>query len=283
MDFLIVRTYDHAAYYYEIRLMLALLTAGTVLYQWQRKGERRYTVAFVCGSLLYALQEAVWQWLGLRGEGFGISLMGWSVSAGWRPLLQGLVEGGICGSLALWWTDLRTTEARGRAWLGIALVGIGLGILMSIAGYLAKGQPVSSVRPLFSPVPIFVITTSIFASLLLTWRRDGFYPLAAYFGGLLLYSLVTLGPLHLFGARFAAVGPVSDPVAVPPLWEGVLASLSLIFEASGGRLHYFALPFLLGWIPLRKPSHPESDTLSYHQLRTLTERGWRKKSKPFAS
>jgi len=282
MDFLIVRTYDHAAFYYEIRLLLTLVAGGIVLYRWWGCGERRYAVAFASGSLLYALQEAVWQWLGMRGEGFGISVMGWSIGAGWRPLLQGLVEGGICGSMALWWTDLRTTGARGRAWLGIALAWGGIGILMAIAGYLAKGQPVSSVRPLFSPIPIFVITTIIFASLLLTWRRDGFYPLAAYFGGLLLYSLVTLGPLHLFGARFAAVGPVSAPVAVPAIWEGVLASLSLIFEASGGRLHYFALPFLLGWTPVRKPSLPENDTLSYHQLRTLTERGWRKKSKPFA-
>ncbi len=153
---------------------------------------------------------------------------------------------------------------------------------MALVGYLAKGQPISSVRPLFSPIPIFVITTIIFGSLLLTWRRNGFSPLAAYFAGLLLYSLVTLGPLHLFGARFVAVGQASDPVAVAPLWQGVLASLSLIYEASGGRLHYFALPFLLGWIPVRKPSLPENDTLSYHQLRTLTERGWRKKSKPFA-
>ena len=275
MDFLIVRTYDHAAFYYEIRLLLTLVAGGVVLHRWLGRGERRYAVAFASGSLLYALSEAVWQWLGLRGEGFGISVMGWSIGAGWRPLLQGLVEGGLCGSMALWWTDLRTTEARGRAWLGIALAWGGIGILMTLAGYLAKGQPASSVRPLFSPIPIF-------GSLLLTWRRNGFSPLAAYFAGLLIYSLVTLGPLHLFGARFVAVGPESDPVAVAPLWQGVLASLSLIYEASGGRLHYFALPFLLGWIPVRTPSLPENDTLSYHQLRMLTERGWRKKSKPFA-
>ena len=77
--------------------------------------------------------------------------------------------------------------------------------------------------------------------------------------------------------RLRAVGGTIDASLAP---KGL--SLSLIYEASGGRLHYFALPFLLGWIPVRKPSLPENDTLSYHQLRTLTERGWRKKSKPFA-
>jgi len=281
MDFFIVRTFDRSALYYELRLLLVLVAGSLVLLQAWRKGDRRYGVAFLAGGLLSSLTEGGLQWLGLRGEDFGITLLGWEVPPVWRAIFQGIVEGTICGSMALWVADLRVSDASRREWAKWGLAGGGIALLSTISGVLAAHQPISSIRPLFAPAPIFAITTIIFGSLLLAWRKDALPALATYFMGLLLFAILTLAPLHLLGARWVAVGPATAPVAVSPLWQAVLTGLSLIYEAGGGRLHYFSLPFLLGLLPSKRRAHAENDTLSYHQLRTLTERGWRKRSKPF--
>ncbi|MFM8396052.1 MAG: hypothetical protein ACKOB4_19200 [Acidobacteriota bacterium] len=280
MDFVIVGTYDHTVYY-ETRLLLAALSLTISIYLLAARRDGRHLVVFLSSGLLMGVMEYVLQMQGLRGPGYGFSLFGHSVPNGLGPLLQGLLEGGVCGLMALWFADLRSMRAAAREWrlwAAMAVLVLGLSIF---TGTLAGTHAITSVQPIFSPTPILIITTIIFFSLLIAWRKDAIAPLANFYAGLLIYALLNFEPLHLFGARYIGVVTELETNRAGSPWQVVMMMLSYVYEAAGGKLHYLMLPMALGLVTIRERSTEESERLSYQHLQNLANRGWRRKSNPF--
>jgi len=281
MDYLMVRTFDHAGYY-ETRLILTIITLGIAVYQYQVRGDRRFAVVFASGALLMIVTEFVLLFNGLRGAGFSFSIFGLTVHGIAGPILRGALEGGACGLLAFWFADLRSLRAGRRKWMPfwvVSLVALGLSIAV---GRLAQDQAISSVRRMFSTEMVFYVTTIIFISLLIAWRRDAIGDFANFFGGLLFYTLIVYVPLQIFGVRYigimtdAQVQPASAPVQI------TLMLLSHIYEIAGARIHFFMIPVLLGLVRLlEKKSMESGERYSTQHLLDLAQRGWRKRSKPF--
>lgn len=280
MEFVIIGTFDHTAFY-ETRLILVLAGLLIALYKLKSERESRHLVIFLSSSLLMAGMEYVLQAGGLRGPGYTFSLFGRIIPRGYGPLLQGVLEGGICGLMALWFADLRTSRARVKQWIPYLIFAGMVLTLSAFTGLLTRSNPISSVQPIFSPTPILIITTIIFFSLLVGWWRDELSILANFYAGLLIFALLNFEPLHLLGARYVGLIEGTGTVPAGSFWQWTMTSLSHIYESAGGRLHYLMVPVALGLISSKMKSTDESTRLSYQHLQSLTERGWRKKSKPF--
>jgi len=281
MEYLMVRTFDHAGYY-ETRLILMIIALGFALYQYHYRNDRRFLIMFCSGAVLMSVTEYLLQIMGLRGAGYGFSLFGMAVRGIPGPAIQGLLEGSACAVIAFWFADLRSAQARKSEWRQFWIVGALVVVLSVIAGYMARGQAVSSSRQMFSTVMVFYATTIIFVSLVIAWRRDSITDLSNFFGGLLIFTLLSMEPLHLFGARYigAAGGGLIQPASAP--MQAVLMVLSYVYETAGARLHYFMIPALLGLAGLREKKVMESgEKYSTQHLIDLAQRGWRRRSKPF--
>ena len=201
MDYLIVGTYDQTAYY-ETRLVLMLTGIILALHQLIRRREPRYLVVFLSSTLLMAATEYLFQREGLRGNGYSISFLSRPVSATYGPLLQGLLDGGVYGMIALWFADLRTSRNLGRSWIQLVTLLITVLSLAVIIGRLSADHVPTSIQPVFAITPIVIITTMIFFSLLVACRRDAVAMVANFYAGLLIVALLNLFPLHLSGARY---------------------------------------------------------------------------------
>jgi hypothetical protein len=281
MDFLMLRTIDQQGYY-ETRLILMALSLAIALFFFYYKRDRRYLLMFVSGAFFTMLMEYLLQFNGLRGAGYGFSMFGIAMPRTIGPVVQGMVEGGACSLFAFWFADLRSTHERQRQWLLFFILCVIVTALAFIAGSATRRQSVSSVRPLFATVLIVIVISVILVSLAIAWRKNALAELANFYGGLMLFAFLNLGPLHLTGSRYIGVYsgvqivPVSTPIQI------VITLLSYVAEFAGGRLHYFMIPFALGWVVLRgRRETRRRERYSTQHLQDLAQRGWRKKSKPF--
>jgi len=281
MEYLMVRTYDHAGYH-ETRLILMLVALGFALYRFYYRSDRRFLIIFASGAALMSFSEYMMQILALRGTGYYFTLLGMRFSGWVGPAIQGLLDGGACATIAFWFADLRSAGAERREWLPYWLVAALLLALSLAAGFLTRGHEITSSRQMFSTPLVFYGTTIIFISLLIAWRKDMVTDLTNFFGGLLIFTLLSLEPLHLLGARFiGSAGENGIGHASPPL-DFMLMLLSHVYENGGARLHYFMFPALLGLIGLREKKASESgEKYSTQHLLDLAQRGWRRRSKPF--
>ncbi|HKX32218.1 MAG TPA: hypothetical protein VJ302_31310 [Blastocatellia bacterium] len=273
-----LRTIDHGGYY-ETRLILmeiSLMIAGYFSF-YQR--DRRFWLMFASGAVFTALTEYLLQASGLRGAGYGLSLFGMPVPAEIGPAIQGLTEGGAYSLFAFWFADLRSARVPQKRWWSFYLlcaVVVGLALVAALA---ARHLPVSSARPMYAGASIIAVTAIIFISLAVAWRRNALSDLANFCGGLLLFAFLNNEPLQLFGARYIGVAAGPTWVAASTPIQIAMMFLSNIFEAAGSRLHFFVVPFALGWITLtvtdpRKPYSTE-------ELLDLAQRGWKRRSSPF--
>lgn len=292
MDFVIVGNFDQAAYY-ETRVVLMVTGALVALYHLVSKRESRYLVIFLSGALLMGVTEHLLAREGLRGAGAATALFGWQIPKNYGPLLKGILDGGIFGLMALWFADLRISRTSPRAssstlgravwgrwlgWLGLSTLILALGIL---TGRLAGGQPATSVQPVFSTTPIVIITSMIFFSLLVAWHLDAVEMVANFYAGLLIITLINLGPLHILGARYVEVVSDAGNIRADIAWQVAIGTLTGIFEVAGGKLHFLTIPLSLRLIAIRERPGNDAERLSYQHLQSLTNRGWRRKSKPF--
>jgi hypothetical protein len=280
MDFVIIGTYDHTAYY-ETRLLLALLSLTISIYLLAARQDSRHLAVFLSSGLLMGLMEYLLQAQGLRGAGYGFSLFGHQIPAMTGPLLQGLLEGGVCGLMALWFADLRSMRAPLRQWRLWMVMAVLVLCLSIFSGLKASDHAVTSVQPIFSPTLIIIITTIIFFSLLIAWHKDTIAPLANFYGGLLVFALLNFEPLHLSGTRYIGVVTGTETIRAGMPWQWVIMILSYVYEAAGGKLHFLMVPLACGLIRIRERSNEELERLSYQHLQNLANRGWRRKSNPF--
>ncbi len=148
MNYYMVRTFDHAGYY-ETRLIMMLVAFGIAIYALRRKGDSRYFVVLATGVFFQGLMEYILQVTGLRGAGYHFSVFGIQMSGVWANLFQGLAEGAIFSLMAFWFVDLKTAGTAALSWKAYVAVYALIVALSSVVGVLARGQPITSPRPMF--------------------------------------------------------------------------------------------------------------------------------------
>ncbi|MGH9832132.1 MAG: hypothetical protein ACREBD_03240 [Blastocatellia bacterium] len=281
MDFWMIRTFDHAGYY-ETRLILLAINLAIACYFIYYKRDQRFLVMFASGAILQTIIEYTLQFSGLRSNFHSISVFGSPMSPFVGPVIQGFTEGSVIAMFAFWFADLRSSQAGIKRWLPLIVLGVIIVILAFVAGSAAQNRPISSARPMFASRSIFVVTGVIFVSLYISWRKDALSSLANYYAGILLFAFLNYEPLQLMGARYIGVlsGSQYAHAALPA--QAVVMLLSHLFEAAGGKLHYFIIPLALGLVSLReREDGARRERYSTQHLQDLAQRGWRKKSKPF--
>lgn len=279
MNYFVLRTFDQAAYY-ETRVLLMVISLAIAGYFSYYRRDRRFLLMFASGVLFQALAEYLLQSQGLRGSNYSFSVFGVRLPGVLGPLVQGLTEGGIISVFAFWFADLRAAKARTKEWWAFyALCALVAGLSL-LVGFVARAQPLTSVRPMSAPSSIFTVTAIIFISLFIAWRKDDLPALANFYGGLLLFALLNFEPLHALGARYIGTSVDNQIIAATKPIQIVVMLLSHIFEFAGGKLHYFMLPFVLRMVRLRERSAGRPhERYSTQHLQDLATRGWRKKSK----
>jgi hypothetical protein len=279
MDFWMIRTFDHAGYY-ETRLILMTINLLIACYFVYYRRDQRFLVMFASGAILQTIIEYILQFGGLRSTVHSISVFGSPMSPFIGPIIQGFTEGSAIAMFAFWFADLRLSQAAMRRWAPLFLLGIVIAVLAFVAGSVARDNPISSARPMFASRSIFAVTGVIFVSLYISWRKDALPALANYYAGILFFAFLNYEPLHLMGARY--IGVAQSGVAAPMPAQAVVMLLSHLFEAAGGKLHYFVIPLALGLVNLKgREDGVKRERYSTQHLQDLAQRGWRKKSKPF--
>lgn len=279
MDYFVLRTFDHAAYY-ETRLILMVISLAIAGYFFYYKRDRRFLLIFASGVLFQALMEYALQRQGLRGDNYSFSVFGVRLPGVVGPLFQGLVEGSIVSVFAFWFADLRAARPKAKEWWPFYGLCALIVVLALVVGFVARAQPPTSVRPMSVSSPILIVAAIIFISLFIAWRKDDLPALANFYGGLLLYALLTFEPLHILGARYIGATAGNQIVAATVPMQIVIMLLSHVFEFAGGKLHYFMIPFALGLLKLRERDISRShERYSTQHMQDLVTRGWRKKSK----
>jgi len=280
-----IRTFDHAGFY-ETRLILMAISLVVACYFAYYRPDRRFLLMFVSGAVLQTLTEYGLLFGGLRAGTHTISIFGERIPLLIGPVVQGFTEGGPLAMFAFWFADLRSSHAKVKHWLPLIGLSVVIAALSFAAGSVARNQPITSARPMFATLPIFTVTAIIFVSLFIAWRKDALPGLANYYAGILIFAVLSYEPLHLMGARY--IGVMSDLqngarfAAAPMPAQAAAMLLSHLYEAAGGKLHYFIIPLALGLVSLReRESGVKRERYSTQHLQDLAQRGWRKKSKPF--
>jgi hypothetical protein len=279
MDFWMIRTFDHAGYY-ETRLILMAVSLAVACYFVYYKHDRRFLLMFASGAILQTIIEYILQFGGLRSGVHTISIFGARMSPFISPVIQGFTEGGALAMFAFWFADLRSSHARLKRWLPWIALGAVVVALAFAAGSAARNQPISSARPMFATLSVFAVTAVIFVSLFIAWRKDALSGLANYYAGILVFAILNYEPLHLMSVRY--IGLTQSGVAAPMPAQAVVMLLSHLYEAAGGKLHYFIIPLAIGLVSLKgREDSVKRERYSTQHLQDLAQRGWRKKSKPF--
>jgi pimeloyl-ACP methyl ester carboxylesterase len=243
-SFFMIRLLDHAGYY-ETRFVLAILAACFAAYAFKRS-DPRFAIAFAFGAVFQTALEWTLQSYGLRGD-YALSVFGTPISGTIATILQGIVEGGPLSLMGYWFVRVaqRDLNAVGstRAYVaGIVVVFI----LAAIAAMLAFGSPMSSARPIrfLDPLLLATVLFSIIVSLLR--GLAGLRLLGLFFVGVLIYAVATFEVLHVAGVRYIGIGTADNITAAAlPAQIGIMLA-SLAIEISAAKLHYFAVPLVLG-------------------------------------
>ena len=240
-----LRSYDRAGYY-ETSLVIIFVALAIAFYFLRRKHDSRFLIMFISGVCFQAIMEYILQTGGARGAGYHFSMFGLSLSGIGANLFQGISQGGIFSLMAFWFVDLKTGGDNPQS-RKVFLAVYGLIVAQGcVVGLLAAGQPITSPRPMFTPVTgIWLAATVIPAVLLAAWKR-GLRYLGYFYIGLFLYCVLALGTLQVFGARYIGQrSPSGALVAAPLAMQAVMMLYSFVFEVAGEKLHYLAVPFAM--------------------------------------
>ena len=253
MNYFMLRSIDHAGYY-ETRIILMLIGIGVALYFAFRKRDYRYLIMFVSGVVFQAWLEYSLRSMAMRGAGYSLSVFGVTLSPMAAIILQGCAEGGILSLMAFWYLALRTDQDSGsdqwRTYLAVCFIIV---LLAGIVGWMARGLPITSPRPMLGTQSIIRVSITILIAVLLAWWKGGLRYLGIFYIGLLIYIVLTFETLHIFGARYIgildAAGQFAPASTLPQI---AVMFLSHTFEVAGGKIHYFAVPYAIGLIKFRR-------------------------------
>lgn len=279
MDYLMLRNFDQTGYY-ETRLILMIVSLAVASYFFYYKQDRRFLIMFGMGVGLSVLGKFLATGTELNSVA-PVTIFNLTLPVFPSLICQGVFEGSIAGVFAFWYADLRSARAQRDEWkLFYALCGVVLAMSF-VVGIASRGHAVTWERSIFAPYLVLGITLIIFVSLMIAWRKDDISSLASYFAGLLLFVFLNYEPMHLLGARYIGEQTIAGPVAAGAGAQIIVMLLSHIFEAAGGKLHYFMLPYALGWVALREREERSRERFSTQHLADLASRGYRKKASKF--
>lgn len=276
MDYLMLRNFDQAGYY-ETRLILMVISLAVAAYFFYYKQDRRFLLMFGIGVALNVLGK-FGGFVGELNAVAPVKIFGIALSTVPSLICQGMFEGGIVALFAFWYADLRSSGAKTKEWRLFWALCIIVIAMSFVAGLISRGRQITWSRPVFAPYLVLVVTVIIFFSLMIAWRKDDISSLASYFAGLLLFVFLNYEPLHLMGARFIGEPASPQPIAAGGAAQILVMFLSNIFEGAGGKLHYFMLPYALGWVELRERESGSRERFSTQHLADLAVRGYRKKT-----
>lgn len=252
MNFFMARSFDHGGYY-ETRIVLTVAAIAFAGWMWHARSDRRFVVAFVSGALFQGIMEFLLAQAGLRGAGYVPTLFGQALPMPWVFVLQGVVEGGPLTLMAFWFAELAGAPGRQRRWnaylVAMAMI-VGLSIIVSVA---AAGEPYTSVRLIFRWDWIWFLLTAGAIVLVGALRGiAGLRRLMLFGAGVVVYLVATYEPMHVAGVRLIVekAGGETHPA---DLWAQLwVMAYSHVIEVTGVKLHYFAIPLLLGLLDAPK-------------------------------
>jgi hypothetical protein len=276
MDYLMLRNFDQAGYY-ETRLILMVISLAVAAYFLYYKQDRRFLLMFGIGVAMNVFGK-FGSVVGELNAVAPVRFFGLALSPIPSLIFQGMFEGGIVSLFAFWYADLRSSSAKPKEWRPFWGLSAVIVVMAFVVGIVSRGRQVTWSRAVFAPYLVLVVTVIIFLSLMIAWRKDDLSSLASFFAGLLLFVFLNYEPMHLMGARFIGEPALPQPVAAGGMSQILVMFLSNIFEAAGGKLHYFMLPYALGWVELRERERRTRDKVSTQHLADLTVRGYRKKT-----
>ncbi len=276
MDYLMLRNFDQSGYY-ETRLILMIISLAVVAYFFYYKQDRRFLLIFVIGVAMNVMGK-FGSVIGELNAVAPVRFFGLALSPIPSLVCQGMFEGGIVSLFAFWYADLRSSSAKPKEWRPFWGLSVLVVVLSFVVGIVSRGRQVTWSRPVFAPYLVLIVTIIIFLSLMIAWRKDDISSLASFFAGLLLFVFLNYEPMHLMGSRFIGEPGLPYPVAAGGAAQILVMFLSNIFEAAGGKLHYFMLPYALGWVELRERERRTRERFSTQHLADLSVRGYRKKT-----
>ncbi len=248
MQHYILRNFD-AAWYYETRLILAILALGVCIWRLRRHHDSRFLVMFLSGVFWQGANELILQALSLRGPQYRFAVFGHEMSGLAGNLFQGITEGGIFAVMGVWILALRIApgdRSLRRAYVGMCVVII---VLASVVGVAAHGRDITSARPLFRWDNQIWVWSRVSLGIALTAWRGRFRDLGYFYLGLLIYGIITFETLHVLGARYVGVRALDGQFSTAsPIAQVLVMCWSQLVDIAASKIHYFAVPCALGWI-----------------------------------
>jgi len=251
-----VRSFDEAGYY-ETRVILMILALAISLFFAFKKEDNNYIVIFISSTIFFGIVELLLFSLGMRAEGWTISVFGLVIPTYLTWLFQGLGEGAIYGVSGFLFLDMylkREDESEFKLRRNLFLIYMGIVFICAIiVGILASNRPITSVRLMFGIVTILYLSLVIVISLVLAkfLCGEGFLKhLRYYFLGSFIFIVVNLEPMHILGARYIGVQTNGSVTYADPVYQVFIMLLSYLIEITLPRAHYLVVPVVLGLIKL---------------------------------
>jgi MFS family permease len=255
--FAMVRSFDEAGYF-ESRVILMILALAISLFFAFKKEDNNYIVIFISSTIFFGIVELILFSLGMRAEGWTVSVFGLIIPTYLIWLFQGLGEGAIYGVSGFLFLDMylkRDDESEFKLRRNLFLITMGIVFICAIIiGILARNKPITSVRPMFGVVAIIYLSLVIIISLVLAkfLCGQGFFKyLGYYLLGSFIFIVVNLEPMHILGARYIGVEQADGKVIyAEPIYQVIIMLYSYIVEITVPRAHYLVVPVVLGLIKL---------------------------------
>ena len=255
--FAMVRSFDEAGYF-ESRVILMILALAISLFFAFKKEDNNYVVIFISSTIFFGIVELILFSLGMRAEGWTVSVFGLIIPTYLIWLFQGLGEGAIYGVSGFLFLDMylkRDDESEFKLRRNLFLITMGIVFICAIIiGILARNRPITSVRPMFGVVAIIYLSLVIIISLVLAkfLCGQGFFKyLGYYLLGSFIFIVVNLEPMHILGARYIGVEQADGKVIyAEPIYQVIIMFYSYIVEITVPRAHYLVVPVVLGLIKL---------------------------------
>jgi hypothetical protein len=251
------RTFDHAGYF-ETRMLLAILAIAIATFLWRRRGDQNYWIMLAAGVIFQGAIEWLLDIAGSRGPDYSLSFFTLDLRGFPAFVVQGFAEGGILSMMSYWFLDIVRRPSSERRWRGYLAMCVLVVVLASVVGLLARGQEITSPRPMFGLSPVALVFDFLFvASFVILWLKgnDGFHYLGLWYAGCFIYVVLTFSTLQVWGARVIGERAADGSFVVSSLSEQFWYMLySHLFEVAGFKIHYFAIPFALGLLSLPRRS-----------------------------
>ncbi len=252
-----VRSFDEAGYF-ETRVILMILLLVISLFFAFKKEDNNYIVIFISSTIFFGIVELLLFSLGMRAEGWTISVFGLTIPTYLTWLFQGLGEGAIYGVSGFLFLDMylkRDDESEFKLRRNLFLVTMIIVFICSIfVGILARNKPITSVRLMFGVVAILYLSLVIIISLVLAKfvAGEGFLKqLGYYLLGSFIFIVVNLEPMHILGARYIGIVHSDGNVTyADPVYQVFIMLYSYLIEIVIPRAHYLVVPVVLGLIKL---------------------------------